>query len=218
MSGLVRLIIDNDNIRYSSRVNASTACFINSSYHLWNKDWSGFKKMLSFYDADNKEPLNNETLSDHYGTLYIDWNKKEIHQIQSDYYFSGFFIPTLYFSLNNEILINNFLFNMINPDNSKEISCYYQDGENIFDFNLYFNKEFSTIDIINVIKNYRKIEKDTSILEKYNLSANIDFDLIKNQEIIMVKFPVNNDCWKTFKYDYDFKNGVELTKRILNID
>lgn len=218
MSELVRLIIDKNNTRYSSVVTAGTASFINSSHYLWSMDWSGFQKVLSFYEADNQEPLNGQNFSDHYGTLYINWNKKEIHQVQSDYYFDGFYVATLFFALNDEEVINNFLCNLINPKNSKEIDCYYQDDGKSFDFKLYFNKEISNLDVIEVIKNYRKIEKDNTILGNYNLSVNIDIERIKNKEIMMVKFPVNNNKWKTFKYDYNFENGVELTKKILNID
>lgn len=218
MSGLVRLIIDNGDIRYSSRVNASTASFINSSHQLWSLDWLGFKELLELYEADNQEPLNDETFSDHYGTLYINWDNKEIHQVQSDYYFDGFYIPTLYFSLSDGELINNFLYNLINPNTSKEIDCYYKENKKSYGFKLYFNQDVSTLDVLEIIKDYRKIEKDNTVLEKYNLSANIDIEKIKNKEIMMVKFPATNDNWKTFKYDYDFENGVELTKKILNIN
>jgi len=180
-------------------------------------DWSGFKEVLSLYEADNQEDLNGQSFSDHYGTLYIDWNKKEIHQVQADYYFDGFYVPTLYFLLSNKEVVDNFLFNLNNPNNSKEIDCYCQEEGEDFDFKLYFNADTSNYNIIEVIKNYRKIGKDSSKLNEYGLSANINFERIKDKEIMFVKFPLNNNGWKTIKYDYNFENGVELTKKILNI-
>lgn len=226
MSGFVRIIVDKDDIRYSSRINASTACFINSNHHLWNYSWDGFKDVLSFYEADKQDKLTDETLSEHYGTLYINWNRKEIHQVQSDYYFNGFYISSLSLDLKGRILygselpndhyeINNFLLNLSNVNTSKEIDCYCQDGDQSFDFKIYFNKTVNTEAVVNVIKDYRKIENDISILKDYHLESNIDLDIIKDKLITIVMFPATNKNWQTFKYDYDFKNGVKLTKQIL---
>lgn len=218
---MVRLIIDKDNKRYNSIINERTASFFNYNYSLWSNDWDSYKDLMYTYEADNEEELlpSHVMLKDA-EILYINWNKKEIYQKQSDC-FTGFYIPTLFFEAKDRVFyeneeskknsqLNNCISNLMIKDTRKEIDCFYKKDKKSIDFKLYLNKDFTEKDLIKIIKEYRTIEKNPKLISEYNLYTDIDLTNL-DEEINLVKFPILSSQWKTF--ELNSKDILNLIKK-----
>ena len=104
MGGTARFILDKDNKRYTKVLNTGAMSVINSLPSLWNRDFDNFKKALEYYELLNKEELHSGNIFKDYGTLYINWNNKEIHQIMEDYYFNGHFLSSVSLEVKGKVL------------------------------------------------------------------------------------------------------------------
>lgn len=218
---MVRLIVDKNNKRYNSIINERTAHFFNYNYFLWSNDWDSYKDLMFTYEADNEDLLLADSILEDSEILYINWNKKEIHQKQSEC-FTGFYIPSLFFEAKDRVFyenkkskknnqLNNCILNLMLKDTIKEIDCFYMKDKKSIDFKLYLNKDFTEKDLIKIIKEYKTIEKNPKLISEYNLYADIDLTGFNN-EINLVKFPILSKKWKIFKYDLNGENVICIEK------
>tara|TARA_B100000700_G_C15044950_1_gene857402 strand:+ start:602 stop:1339 length:738 start_codon:yes stop_codon:yes gene_type:complete len=222
MGGTARFILDKDNKRYTKIISTGAMSVINSLPSLWNRDWKRFKQSLEYYELLNEEILNVDNFFEQYGTLYINWNNKEIHQLMEDYSFEGHFIPSVSLEIKGNVLypkdfpeeyyeINCLYSNLKNENIKNIIQCYYMENkEDIFsldnkskDFNIIVDKNISFKEIVNFLYYSYEIEKDINFLENFpSLSIDKDLSELQNKIINFVKFPINdnNKNWKHFHY------------------
>lgn len=128
----------------------------------------------------------------------INFDTNEIKQ-ESNYVFDGFYIPTMFFEIRDNINSSNYLIWKLLEKNlkantlNKEIHFYYVENGNFIDgyINCY---NLETIDFIDLIKNYRKIEDSPNLILKYGIELNTH---IYDREINLVKFVFQPKNWKT---------------------
>lgn len=136
----------------------------------------------------------------------INFDTNEIKQ-ESNYIFDGFYIPTMFFEIRDNINSNNYSIWKLLEKNlkantlNKVIHFYYIENGNCIDG--YINCDcLEIIDFIDLIKNYRKIEDSPNLILKYGIELNTyNYD----NEINLVKIAFNPKNWKTvIKHIKDF--------------
>jgi hypothetical protein len=192
-----------------------------SDENIWSEDWDKFQNRLTQLGIETKTA---EACFVEKEVLYINWDSKEIYKIMDRFYFNGFYIANLMFEINNNIIFNNkdidyypveSLINNFKKGNINQIDCYYHDNKRKkIDFCIKLNKNIDSEELLSFIRNYRSIEKTPQILKIFNMDLGVKIENIIGKEISIVKFPINNNNWKTKDYKINFTNYLKIAKEI----
>lgn len=220
MGGNVRLIVDKDGKRRTSKVNTDTAKAILSHYSLWISDSEKFNALLNFYEIGD-EKLTPENSAYEYGMAYIDWENKACHQFMSDYSFDGYYTSSLRLELMGGVRyqkdfpseymdFNVFLQGLAKNAFKKEIMVYakYKDGTE-YSLNYVLFKKINTQTIVEMFERLRDIEEQPSLMENFGFKPSQKIDLGDIEYIDFYKFPINLEKWTNTIYRDNWRSKLK---------
>lgn len=174
---------------------------------------------FNYIIKETSNEKNNFNKEDCQGICYVNWDNNQVFVSSSDGFlpYNIFYIPSLFFNINqtgHDSLIQRF-FNLLKRGFiNKKIDCY--NYEHDFELNFDFKNKF---DLINLIKNYRKIEKNPiEEFKNFNLSIvdnQVDIKDIKDFSMIKFNVDLKKLNFKNLKYN---DNSIKEILKISNID
>ena len=221
----IDFILKIDNEKYHLKLNKEYFLKIIENFDFIEKNEIYFFIFFNYIIKEISNEKNNFNKEDNQGVCYINWDNNQFFISSSDDFlpYNIFYIPSLFFNINqtaHDSLIQRF-FNLLKRGFiSNKIDCYYSYKNNFGfnDFELNFNFK-NKDDLINLIKNYRKIEQNPiEEFENFNLSIVDNQVNIKDiKDFSMLKFNVDLKKWnfKNLKYN---DNSIKEILKISNID
>lgn len=220
----IDFILKIENEKYHLKLNKEYFLKIIENFDFIEKNEIYFFIFFNYIIKEISNEKNNFNKEDNQGVCYVNWDNNQFFISSSDDFlpYNIFYIPSLFFDINqtgHDSLIQRF-FNLSKRGFiNKKIDCYYYKqnfGFNDFELNFDFkNKD----DLINLIKNYRKIEQNPiEEFENFNLSiVDNQVDIKDIKDFSMIKFNVDLKKWnfKNLKYN---DNSIKEILKISNID